>query len=871
MKTNTKNLTTIFRRWIRLPRMILGFLGVPLHAGLMLVFMVPVIANSQIYYTISENSAPVFSTLTPDQAYVIKDNVNYKLYYAGNDFTSINLAQSPDGITWTPYNTGNPIISDAQYHSNVKYYSTGFAGANSGTNPSSLTMNYRIWYQGLNQNSIEGWRYAESPDGINWYNHIPVSQFGVPLYSPAIGVTYGIADVIYTPGASNTGIDWTFRIYANVQWELGQYGGKELVVMAFSANGYDWTGYDPTSAGYATPIFAGTLDTSRFDCDHIGWFKVIKNSPTDWQAFYSSGKGTTYQVLNGIGYATSTDGIHWTHRQTLFTTNDPVAWRNQSVWMPSVVKAGDNYELFFLGSADVSDGSWIWWKLGRAVLTPVADPMIGINFVEYAGNPLFSGATEAVDRAYQAYVLKIGAVYNMWYGDHINARYVSSAYPDFHDVTFPGTIITVPNATQPYKFTVYYNPAGWTLGGTRYSQTLVAYYTDAADGFTTNPQVAVSNDGINWTYVGRTSGVIAGAPAEVSNVYRLSVLYEGNNIWKAYGDQGQAWIQYYTSTDGMAWTVQAWDILNDRNPNLLQPWEIGPGPQYPGEISPYVFKVNNTYVMTYSSGKTDNNQGIGIAYSVDGINFTKSSSNPIFSIDNGVAWRNVRNYNGYIMIDDGLWRMYYQGTNAAGFYAIGMANSEGPLPVELVSFTATVASNAATLTWKPATEVNNYGFDVERRLVNNQSTTLNSWEKIGFVKGSGTSNSAHSYSYTDASVSSGTYAYRLKQIDNDGTYKYSSEAEISISIQKLFMLNQNYPNPFNPTTTFSFTLAQNGFTTLKIYDILGKEVATLVNGEMKAGLQNRVNFDASNLSSGVYFSRLENNGSVQIKKLVLIK
>ena len=199
METNTKNSTTVLSRWTRLSQMIQGFLGVPLHMGLILTFMAPVIAKSQTYYTINENSSPVFSTLIPDEAYVIKDNVNYKLYYAGNDFASIDLAQSPDGITWTPYNSGNPIISDAQYHSDVKYYSTGFPGANSGTNPSLLTMNYRIWYQGLNQNSIEGWRYAESPDGINWYNHIPVSQFGTPVYSSATGIAYGIADVIYTP------------------------------------------------------------------------------------------------------------------------------------------------------------------------------------------------------------------------------------------------------------------------------------------------------------------------------------------------------------------------------------------------------------------------------------------------------------------------------------------------------------------------------------------------------------------------------------------------------------------------------------------------------------------------------------------------
>jgi hypothetical protein len=317
--------------------------------------------------TVTEYPSPVFSTPIPDQAYVIRDNVNYKLYYAGNDFASINLAQSPDGVAWTPY-SGNPIVSDAQYHADVKYYSIGFPGANSGTDPSASTMNYRMWYQGLNGYSIGGWRYAESPDGIHWYNRMPVTQFGTPVWAPPhTGVNYGIANAVYTPGASNTGTDWTFRIYANVQWEDAPYGGNELVVMAFSANGYDWTGYDPTSSGYATPVFTPSLVDGSFDRDHIGWFKVIKNSPTDWEAFYSGGgNDTTYQALNGIGYATSTDGISWTRAQTLFTTSDGVAWRSQSVWMPSVVKTGSDYQIWFLGSnnPNIGGSDWIQWNMG---------------------------------------------------------------------------------------------------------------------------------------------------------------------------------------------------------------------------------------------------------------------------------------------------------------------------------------------------------------------------------------------------------------------------------------------------------------------------------------------------------------------------
>ena len=209
---------------------------------------------------------------------------------------------------------------------------------------------------------------------------------------------------------------------------------------------------------------------------------------------------------------------------------------------------------------------------------------------------------------------------------------------------------------------------------------------------------------------------------------------------------------------------------------------------------------------------------------------------------------------------------------ALAWNAAVTVNGNSVLPVELASFTATANRTNADLHWSTAMEVNNYGFEIERRLVNrNLSLVTGNWEKIGFVEGNGTSNSAYSYSYTDASVSSGTYAYRLKQIDNDGTYKYSSEAEITIAVPKVVALNQNYPNPFNPTTTITFTLEQDGFTTLKIYDVLGREVTTLVNGEMKSGVVNTVSFNASKLSSGVYFSRLEAGPFVSTTKLILMK
>jgi hypothetical protein len=201
-----------------------------------------------------------------------------------------------------------------------------------------------------------------------------------------------------------------------------------------------------------------------------------------------------------------------------------------------------------------------------------------------------------------------------------------------------------------------------------------------------------------------------------------------------------------------------------------------------------------------------------------------------------------------------------------------------PVPVELTNFTATTANNSATLAWSTATEVNNYGFDVERRAIESVSQKANEslsgstaqWLKIGFVAGNGTSSSAHSYSYTDANVSTGTYAYRLKQIDNSGTYKYSSEAEVTINVPTCYALGQNYPNPFNPSTVIGYQLPVTGLVTLKVYDVIGREVATLVNEQKDAGYY-KATFNATKLASGVYFYRMSAGSYVSVKKLLLMK
>ncbi len=190
----------------------------------------------------------------------------------------------------------------------------------------------------------------------------------------------------------------------------------------------------------------------------------------------------------------------------------------------------------------------------------------------------------------------------------------------------------------------------------------------------------------------------------------------------------------------------------------------------------------------------------------------------------------------------------------------------GTLPVELSSFTAAVNQKSVTLTWQTATETNNSGFDVER------SSDGVSYSKIAFVKGNGNSTTGNAYSFIDENLKPGSYSYRLKQIDYSGKFEYSNVVEAQvISAPTTFNLSQNYPNPFNPATVIKFSVDKTGLTTLKVYNVLGQEVSTLFNGIATNGQAYSINFDASKLSSGVYFYQLRQGNQIKIQKMMLMK
>ena len=193
------------------------------------------------------------------------------------------------------------------------------------------------------------------------------------------------------------------------------------------------------------------------------------------------------------------------------------------------------------------------------------------------------------------------------------------------------------------------------------------------------------------------------------------------------------------------------------------------------------------------------------------------------------------------------------------------------VPVELLSFTSSVVDNDVTLNWTTATEINNLGFQIERSVISNEVKNL-VWEKIGFVNGNGTTTEPNSYSFVDNLTHTLTHTlyYRLKQIDFDGTYEYSNIIEAEVLPPAKFSLEQNYPNPFNPSTKISWQSPINSHQTLKVYDALGNEVATLVNEFRTAG-KYESEFNANKFASGFYYYHLKVGEFIQTRKMILLK
>jgi len=331
--------------------------------------------------------------------------------------------------------------------------------------------------------------------------------------------------------------------------------------------------------------------------------------------------------------------------------------------------------------------------------------------------------------------------------------------------------------------------------------------------------------------------------------------FENMNNWTIVGPLG--FDNWHVQNTNMAGGIAA--------PELVFAWDpvfIGDSYILSSEINGAV-NHNLEMIFTYSIQWWSNIMTVGVAITSD----SGTSYTSIWEFAAATHYPPVTDTISFVGFDNMQITLYYTGdSNDADFWFVDdlYLIDLDPVPVELVSFTANTNNNNVELNWSTATEVNNKGFDLQRRSENQD------YKSIAFIDGYGTTTERQNYYFKDQSLSEGTYYYRLKQLDFNGEFDYSDEIIVEISNPVSFDLAQNYPNPFNPSTKINYTIAEAGFTSLKVYDVLGNEVATLVNGEKPAG-EYDVEFSGSELNSGIYFYQLKAGSFIETKKMQLIK
>jgi hypothetical protein len=350
-------------------------------------------------------------------------------------------------------------------------------------------------------------------------------------------------------------------------------------------------------------------------------------------------------------------------------------------------------------------------------------------------------------------------------------------------------------------------------------------------------KIYISSDaGVNWTTAtGLPTDPLAINPVRFITFSTLNPLHVFAGLFHNTTDGGG-----YFSTDGGNSWVKKWNGAPGDVGTLLRSGIIRPG------------TTNEVYVGLDRSTPTN----VGVWKTTNG----------------GDNWFS---FNSEVMLDVyGIRALIFKDLPINSTIFAGVATSGGagiyeytmpPVPVELISFNASVNNGIVELSWITASELNNSGFYIERQRIKNSD-----WQSVGFVPGNGTTNEKYYYHFSDEPGSTGKYLYRLRQLNYDGTSDYSNFIEVEVLQYMKFALKQNYPNPFNPVTNFVYSIPSDEFVTLKIFNLLGSEIAVLISEPQTSGTYS-VSFNGGELSSGVYFYTLTAGTFRETKKMILNK
>jgi photosystem II stability/assembly factor-like uncharacterized protein len=469
---------------------------------------------------------------------------------------------------------------------------------------------------------------------------------------------------------------------------------------------------------------------------------------------------------------------------------------------------------------------------------------------------------------------------NSWYNDTLeaarvvcmHARNATTAYCGIRDLSGIARIIKTTDGglTWMIQNSAYGNADQWIERVYFFDDNNGFAFGDPIGGY--NEIYTTTNGGDKWDRVPNTN-----IPLSLANEFAINTTWSvvGNTIWYPLSVWGSNQVRIFKSTDrGYTWTAS-----NSFSSTLTD--------LYPSGI---VFKNQMDGILILSRCYTDNTSAYKIFKTIDGGNTWTEMSftldiHPAFicdipgtpqgylitaplgkvgsayTFDGGSNWQLIEN-----SLDLSLttftsssvgWSTNWDTPNIYKW-------SGSELPVELNAFNVKVNGTEVTLKWSTATELNNYGFEIQRKSLSGEFAT------VAFVKGQGTTTQKNEYSFIDKNLDVGKYSYRLKQVDLDGKFEYSKIVEVEVISITSYSLEQNYPNPFNPSTTINYALKEKGDVKLTLLNSLGEEIAVLVNGEQDEGFH-KVEFNAENFPSGVYFYKLVAGNFIDTKKMLLLK
>lgn len=659
----------------------------------------------------------------------------------------------------------------------------------------------------------------------------------------------------------------------------------------------------------------------------LNWTQLTSGVPSNFNGkilleIYNASPSTLFASVgmgsaNGAGtylLKTTNSGDSWTTVTTLDYA-DYQGWYSHFVGInqndPSKIIAGgiDLYKSTNGGTSFTQKSYWYLWYLGQAI--PPGEPEGPPNYSHADHHCILYNPTNPNI----IYFGNDGGVFRTTDGGETfsgcNGGYQTSQFYNYFASSYQDSLIAIgglqDNATAIYWGTDYWRRE---IGGDGTSAGIDPANDNIMYGTYQYMSLQKSTDqGNNWSYIappGNNIGFVAPFVVSPSNA---QILYAGTDLVYKSTNKGSSWngtgsgvfngdpllalsvadndpnfvyastspvnhpASVFRTTNGGTW-VNITQNLPDRYPMDI---DIKPDDPNTAYIVMSGFGTSHLYKTT-DAGNTWMDKGAGLpdvptsAVIIDPAYpdrvYVGNDLGVFVSLDGGDSWQSFSDglVDAVIVMDLNISlpnRKLRCVTHGSGIFERSLINEV--VPVELESFTANTDDNIILLNWVTATEKNNKGFEVQKSL-----TGLNDWSVIAFVPGAGTSSKKHTYSFKDKNVSAGEYSYRLKQIDYNGTFEYSNVVNVTLKTPDVFSLYQNYPNPFNPSTNISYRIKEKGHVMLKVFDILGKEVAALVN-EVQTPGEYKITFNGANLSSGTYIYSIEVNDLKLSKKMTLLK